>query len=182
MRDGYRSLRGLLARELARADTGDTRRLVAELRAVRRRGYMTRNELLKACAWKSPRARRFYEKNSPAEVRRISRLAFSTDDERERFDALTSLHGVGAPMASAILTLTDPRRYGVIDVRVWRALYKLGSVRTKPSGVGFTFEDWRQYLVTLRRHAKELRVSVRRVEYSLFLYHQRTETGRLYER
>jgi hypothetical protein len=177
-----RSLRTLLARELAQTDTEDTRRLVAELRAVRRRGYMTKRELLEVCAWKSPRARRFCQKNSPEEVRRLSRRAFGSVDERERFHALTSLHGVGAPMASAILTLTDPWRYGVIDIRVWRALYKLGSVRTKPSGVGFTFEDWHRYLLKLREHAKELRVSVRRVEYSLFLYHKRTETGRLYRR
>jgi hypothetical protein len=76
--------------------------------------------------------------------------------------------------------LTDPRRYGVIDIRVWQLLFDLGSVRTKPSGVGFTFSDWYHYLVTLRAHAKQLGVSVRAVEYSLFLYHERVERGPLY--
>ncbi len=83
-------------------------------------------------------------------------------------------------MASAILTLIDPRRYGVIDIRVWQLLFDLGSVRTKPSGVGFTFSDWSDYLVILRDHAKRLEVSVRAVEYSLFLYHQRVQRGLLY--
>jgi hypothetical protein len=83
-------------------------------------------------------------------------------------------------MASAILTLTDPRRYGVIDIRVWQLLYELRSVSTKPGGVGFTFRHWHEFLMTLRPHAKRLGVSVRAVEYSLFCYHQRGQRGVLY--
>ena len=119
-------------------------------------------------------------KNSPARIRRHSAIALASRSERIRFDALTSLDGVGAPTASAILTLTDPRRYGVIDIRVWKLLFDLGSVRTKPGGVGFTFDDWRDYLEVLRLHARQLSVSVRAVEYSLFLYHQRIQRGVLY--
>jgi hypothetical protein len=76
--------------------------------------------------------------------------------------------------------LTDPRRYGVIDIRAWQVLYELGSVRTKPGGAGFTFRDWHEYLVTLRSQAKRFGVSVRAVEYSLFLYHQRSQRNPLY--
>jgi hypothetical protein len=177
-----RSLRELLARELTAADTSGTLRLIAELREVRRRGYMTKAELLKICAWKSPRARPLCAKNTASRVRRRSREALSARGERERFEALTSLHGVGAPMASAILTLTDPRRYGVLDIRAWRMLYELGAVQTKQAGAGFTLGDWLQYLTMLRGYAKELGVSVRQVEYALFLHHERTHPERLYQR
>jgi hypothetical protein len=85
-------------------------------------------------------------------------------------------------MASAILTLTNPRRYGVIDIRVWQLLFDLGSVRTKPGGVGFSFKNWYHYLMKLRYHARTLGVPVRTVEYSLFLYHQRVRRGPLYAR
>ena len=119
-------------------------------------------------------------KNSPDRIRRQSAMALATRDERARLEALTALNGVAAPTASAILTLTNPRRYGVIDIRVWQLLFDLGSVRTKPGGTGFTFDEWRDYLAVLRLHAKQLGVSVRAVEYSLFLYHQRVQEGVLY--
>ena len=91
------------------------------------------------------------------------------------------LKGVGLPMASAILTLVDPKRYGVIDIRVWKALFSIGSVTTKPRGVGFNFKNWYHYLCKLRYHAKELGVSVRTVERTLFLYHQENQDGLLYD-
>ena len=86
-----------------------------------------------------------------------SSLAFGTRSERIKLEALTALHGVSIPMASAILTLTNPRRYGVIDIRVWQLLFDLKSVRTKPRGVGFNFNNWYHYLMKLRYHASELK-------------------------
>jgi hypothetical protein len=176
----YDNLTALLANELIREDTPDTLELIRDLRDVRRRGHLTKREFLAICRWKSPRAIRHYLKNSPARIRRQSAAALAARSERARFEALTALDGVGAPMASAILTLTNPRRYGVIDIRVWQLLFDLGSVRTKPGGVGFTFGDWHLYLTELRHHAKQLGVSVRAVEYSLFLYHRRVQRGVLY--
>jgi hypothetical protein len=178
----YDNIAALLANELIREDTPDTLVLIRDLRDVRRRGHLTKREFLAVCRWKSPRAVRHYMKNSPARIRRQSAAALAARSERARFEALTALDGVGAPMASAILTLTNPRRYGVIDIRVWQLLFDLGSVRTKPGGAGFTFGDWLDYLTELRHHAKELGVSVRAVEYSLFLYHRRVQRGVLYGR
>ena len=178
----YSEIAALLANELTREDSAETLQLIRDLRVVRQRGHLTRREFLAICRWKSPRAIRHYMKNSPDRIRRHSAMALASRSERARFEALTALDGVGAPMASAILTLTNPRRYGVIDIRVWQLLFDLGSVRTKPNGVGFTFSDWYLYLVELRYHAKRLGVSVRAVEYSLFLYHQREQRGLLYGR
>ena len=38
--------------------------------------------------------------------------------ERKRFEALLDLRGVSVSMASALLVLLNPKRYGVIDIRV----------------------------------------------------------------
>jgi len=84
-------------------------------------------------------------------------------------------------MASAILMLIDPKRYGVIDIRVWQVLFAINSVSKNPNGVGFNFKNWYQYLCKLRFHAKELGVSVRVVERTLFSYHQEAQTGLLYD-
>ncbi len=176
----YRDVAELLTAELTREESPVTSQLIEDLRTVRRRGYLTKREFLQICRWKSPRAIRLCESNSPDRIRRHSATALTSGNERTRFETLTELPGVGAPTASAILTLTNPRRYGVLDIRVWQLLHELGSVTTKPGGVGFAFDDWHHYLVTLRDHAKRLGVSVRAVEYSLFLYHQRIQRGPLY--
>jgi hypothetical protein len=75
---------------------------------------------------------------------------------------------VGIPRASAILTLIDPQRYGVIDIRAWRVLRALGAVNGNRRGQGFTPRQWERYLAVLRDLAQRLRMSVRAVEHTLF--------------
>lgn len=176
-----RSLAGLLKRELAPAEEdGPTAALVRDLRHVKRAKQFSRAEFLKMCRWKSPRAVHHYESNTPAAVLRTSREALGTRSERRRLELLTRLKGVSVPTASAILTLIDPRRYGVIDIRAWQLLFRIGAVRRKPGGIGFRFADWDEYLSILRDHARALGVSVRRVELTLFEYHRKRQKGRLY--
>jgi len=122
-----------------------------------------------------------YRRNSAARIRRVARAALRTRDERRRIELLTGLRGVSVPIASSILTLIDPRRYGVLDIRVWQLLFVLDVVTSKPTGRGFSVEDWQQYLTVLRRHARQLGASVRAVEYTLFRCHRKWQTGRLYE-
>jgi hypothetical protein len=155
--------------------------LIRELRHVRRRGQFTRAEFLAMCRWKSPRAIGHCESNSHHRVRGVSRALFKTRVEAERLDLLVGLAGVGIPTASAILTLTDPRRYGVIDIRAWQELYRRGVVRDRPGGQGFSPEHWLQYLRILRIEAGRLGVTARQVEYSLFTLHQKRQEGTLYK-
>jgi hypothetical protein len=83
-------------------------------------------------------------------------------------------------MASAILTLVDPRRYCVIDIRVWQVLYALGAVAQKPNGVGFTFNNWCRFLMIVRYFARKLGVDARDIERTLFIVHRTYQKGRLY--
>jgi hypothetical protein len=83
-------------------------------------------------------------------------------------------------MASAILMLMFPRRYGVIDIRVWQLLHKLGTVTKNPGGIGFSFGNWYQYLMILRYFAKRFECKARDVERTLFLVHKQFQKGVLY--
>jgi hypothetical protein len=83
-------------------------------------------------------------------------------------------------MASSILMLVDPRRYCVIDIRVWQLLHAVGAVRKKPAGVGFGFNDWDEFLTILRYFAKKFNVNARDIERTLFSAHQKYQKGRLY--
>jgi hypothetical protein len=180
-RPPYRTLAHLLARELHIAEDPGTLALIRTLRSARRRGALGRDEFLAMCRWKSPRATRHYALNSAAEVRRALAAALRARRERSRIEALMALRGVSVPVASAILTLLDPRRYGVLDIRVWQLLYAMNAVGWRPSGRGFTPADWEHYLLALRRQATRLDVPVRAVEYSLFRCHRRLQHGRLYD-
>ncbi|OGL00281.1 MAG: hypothetical protein A3E31_15000 [Candidatus Rokubacteria bacterium RIFCSPHIGHO2_12_FULL_73_22] len=178
----YATLDALLRRELRREEHAPTAELMRALRHVRRRGRFSRREFLLMCRWKSPRARPRYERNPAAAIRRVSAAVLAARSERRRLELLRTLSGVGVPVASAILTLIDPRRYGVLDIRAWQVLFALGLVTTRPGGAGFGAGDWERYLAILRRHAAVLHVPVRTVERTLFLCHRRFQVGRVYDR
>ena len=177
----YASVDALLDAEILSEEDPATRALIERLRRVRGRGAFSRAEFLAMARWKSARAAPHYARNSAAAVRRVSRAVLATRDERRRVEALMSLYGVSVPVASAILTLIDPRRYGVLDIRVWQLLHALGAVDHKPAGRGFVARDWERYLACLRRAARRLGTSVRLVELTLFHCHRRHQVGRLYD-
>ena len=177
----YKSLRQLLQHELVTDEDPATADLTRRLRHVRRSGEFSRSEFLEMCRWKSPRALRHYTRNSATTIRRVSRAVLTTRSDLKRMELITSLEGVIIPTASAILTLIDPMRYGVLVIRVWQLLFAIDSVRRNPRGRGFTLHDWLQYLRQLRQYAKELRVSARAVELTLFKYHRKIQKGRLYD-
>jgi hypothetical protein len=179
---GYATLDTLLRRELVREEHAATAALIGELVGVRARGAFTRAQFRRMCRWKSPRARLLWEANSAARVHAVSRAVLATRSERRRMELLTSLRGAGVPIASAILTLIDPRRYGVLDIRAWQLLFATRSVSANPAGQGFTIAQWEQYLAALRHHARRLGVSARTVEYTLFECHRKFQKGTLYRR
>jgi hypothetical protein len=179
-RSRHATLEALLRRELVREEHPGTAALMRDLAAVRRRGTFTRAEFVRMCRWKSPRALHLFAANPAARVRAVSRAVLASRSERRRMELLTSLRGVGVPIASAILTLIDPRRYGVLDIRAWQLLFALRSVAANRRGQGFTIAQWEAYLTALRHHAHRLNVSARTVEHTLFQSHKRLQRGLLY--
>ena len=73
-----------------------------------------------------------------------------------------------------------PKRYGVIDIRVWQVLHKMGTVTQKAKGVGFNFANWYQFLMIIRYFSRVLDVKARDVEWALFLAHKDHQKGGLY--
>ena len=177
----YRSLRTLLRRELLTEEHAGTADLTRRLAHVKTAGRFTRGEFLAMCRWKSPRSRRHYERNTAATIRRVSQAVLATPSERERMTRLIALPGVSVATASAILTLIDPGRYGVLDIRCWQLLFRIRSVAGNERGRAFTVSQWEQYLERLRGHARALGVSARMIEYTLFHCHRKLQRGRLYD-
>lgn len=176
----YKRLQHLIGIHLSTKEHPATQNVIDQLSSARERGYLTKPELVKVCQWKSPRAIKHIRRNHTTTIERITRTTFRTRSERKKLELLTNLNGVSVPMASSILMLTNPRRYGVIDIRVWQLLYKTGTVTTNPDGIGFDFNHWYRYLMIIRYYARKYKVGARDIERTLFNVHRLYQKGTLY--
>jgi hypothetical protein len=177
----YKRLQHLIGLHLSTRENPATQKVIDELSTIRERGYLTKADLVKVCRWKSPRAIKHIQRNSPEKVKKVTTAAFATRSEQKKMELLTNLYGVSVPMASSILMLTNPLSYGVIDIRTWQLLYEIGSVRTNPNGSGFNFKQWRRYLTILRYYSKKYKVGARDIERTLFRVHVLYQKGKLYK-
>ena len=176
----YKRLQHLVGIHLSTKESPTTQILIHELSSSKKRGYLAKLELIKVCRWKSPRAIRHIQRNRAKTVVNVTRAAFATRNEQKKLLLLTDLYGVSVPMASSILMLTNPKRYGVIDIRVWQLLFKMGSVNTNKKGVRFNFNEWYRYLMIIRYFARMYKVGARDIERTLFGVHELYQKGTLY--
>ncbi len=95
--------------------------------AVRARGRFTHEEFLEVCRWKSRRVSGLVARNSAVDVEQLTEVALAAP-ERLRHRVLTLLTGVGVPVASALLMVSDPEKFTVIDFRSIEALQAHGEL------------------------------------------------------
>ena len=119
---------------------------------------------MKILKWESHRPTKHYDKNSKEDFEIITKNAFQQNDEKIKIHILTALTGVNYPAASAILMFYDPTQYPVIDIRVWKQLFKYGLLTENSKGHSFTLYQWDTYLNVIRQIAKELFITPRQVE------------------
>lgn len=126
-----------------------------------RGGEYTRENLSEIFEWKTDgRGRSRLRRNTDTEIADALSLAVNARTERAAIAVLTGLHGVGVPVASAVLTAIDPKRFTVID---FRALEALGS-KSADRSVNFYLD----YLDACRQLAKEHRVTLRDFDRALW--------------
>ena len=130
----------------------DTEALAAGRRIAS--GNYSRDNLIIIVKWKSPRPAALIELNTENDIAVALKFASAlTTPEAMAAAVLTALHGVGIPMASAILTAINPQRYTVLD---YRALESLG-IKNWPDSFAFYvayLEACRELATT---HGKPLR-------------------------
>jgi hypothetical protein len=131
---------------------------------IKKRGRLSKADLLRVCAWKTPRSRGRVETNSEEFVEVVTATALSTSDERLRIEVLTLLNGVGWPTASVILHFGHREPYPILDVR---ALWSLG-IERPPAKYDFLF--WWAYTQLCRRIAEKHTCSMRTLDRALWQY------------
>ena len=140
---------------------------------VKKRGYLTKCELIKVSKWKVKKKRNTFRnviKNHPDNVKKMTRAAFSAtvDDSicylcnQPRRDL--GLRGVRIPMGSVILHWFHEDPYPIWDV------YARWSVQLDKSRYKNDFERWKAYTLFCRDTAKEYEVCMRTLDRALFQY------------
>ena len=150
------------ATQYPREDLEDDEKALAAAARIRD-GECSRSNLERIVAWKSDRRLALISENSDSEIADALRLALRATEPRSALAVLTGLRGVGAPMASAILTAIDPEKYTVMD---FRALEALG-VADANTGLEFYL---RHYLPECKRLASEAGVSLRTLDRALWAW------------
>jgi hypothetical protein len=130
---------------------------------IRARGYLTRQEFLELCEWKTPRSRPLVARNSAARIREATSLALGTRDDRAKIGILRLLDGVGWPTASVLLHFCDTQPYPILD---YRALWSLG-YSTPPT---YTVDFWLAYTRFMRDLAVASGCSMRELDRALWQY------------
>jgi hypothetical protein len=137
---------------------------------LRSRGYLTKEELLSLCRWKSPRARKYVEDNDEDFIKVVTQVALSTPNEQLRIQILTLLHGVNWPTASVILHFCHTESYPILD---FRTLWSLGAA--VPEQYDFNF--WQAYTQHCRALAAQAGVSIRTLDRALWQYAKHHQGG-----
>ena len=78
-----------------------------------------------------------------------------------KLKVLMAIPGTGLGVASAILTLSTPETFAIIDFRNWRVLYN----EVKRT---FTLTEYKKYLESIRQFAVQLTCDVQEVDYLLW--------------
>ncbi len=99
-------------------------------------------------------------RNTDAEIEDTLRLASTTQTERAAIAVLCGLHGVGVPVASAVMTAINPTPYTIID---FRALEAFGITEYNE-----TVDFYLEYLTRCRMLAREHNVGLRELDRALW--------------
>lgn len=150
-------------------DQYDLERTIFDLgKDISNRGWLNKDEFLTICLWKSRRPKRLYELNSPDEIKTQTKGSLKAKDEREKILFLTKLKGVSVPTASAILCVSNPTDYPIIDIRCVKSLIHLGYIKWTT----ITEHSWIEYLEIVREFARQHGKTAREIEKGLFAYNR----------
>ena len=139
---------------------------------VQERGFLTKEDLMKVCRWKTPRSQKQVRENDEDLVRRATALALSDRDDRLKIHILLALNGVSMPTASVLLHWFDKLRYPIID---FRALWTLGV----PDSQAYSLPFWVEYVAFTRMLADQAGVTMRTLDKALWQYSKENQKAKL---
>lgn len=159
-------------------DYEETKRLITKLDVLKKTRtpyYLNVNDLDEIFHWKL--RRQYYrqiwniKENTDDSIKTITKAAFSVSSKDEKkvielmLRTLIKLHGVQTPVASAIMTLSYPDRYCVIDYRGWRQVY--GEDKKYQN---YSVKEYLDYWSKITNVAKKFGVTPQQVDMATWQY------------
>ncbi|HKI78008.1 MAG TPA: hypothetical protein VKA26_05675 [Ignavibacteriaceae bacterium] len=130
---------------------------------IKKKGYLNKKDFLTFCEWKTPRTKPLCKKNDEVFIKDVTRLSFSTNDEKVKIEILLLLKGVSWPTASVILHYASDFQYPILD---YRALWSLG-LKKPPV---YNFQLWWDYTLFCRSLAQKHKINLRELDKALWQY------------
>ena len=130
---------------------------------LQRKKYLTKDDFMFLCRWKSPRPTKQAAKNDEAFIIEATKIALTTPNPRLSIEVLTLLRGVSWPVASVILHFGKDNEYPILD---YRALWSLSVDQPR----AYDFELWSSYSNFCNILANESGVSMRVLDRALWQY------------
>lgn len=133
--------------------------------SAKEKKYLTKDEFIQICAWKTKRSKSKVAKNSEEFIKEITHISFTTQSDQLRIEILTLLNGVGWPTASTILHFCHPElKFPILD---FRAIESLG-ISKPPNKYDYLF--WKGYIDCCRKLSKMSGLDMRTVDKALWQY------------
>ncbi|MFA9417625.1 hypothetical protein [Natrinema sp. HArc-T2] len=132
-------------------------------------GTWTWEDLEWVVGWKSNRVIPDFRMNDTELAEDTVRRTLERQSVVEKVETLqNNLHGVGVPVASALLLFMDPIAYTVLDERAWSALQVAGHLDTELSETP-TVDEYLMYLGVCHTLANEIDVELRTLDRGLWV-------------
>lgn len=131
---------------------------------VRKLGYLSKDQFLKVCKWKTDRSKTLCNRNDEQTIIDITSIALNHKNEKLRIETLTLLQGVRWPTASVFLHFFHHEKYPILD---FRAIWSLG-IKTPP--IQYDFKFWWEYVIYCRNLSEKSNLDMRTIDKALWAY------------
>jgi len=147
---------------------GDEERIGEKLR---KNNFMTKEDFIGILKWKFQgrllgRQKRMLNVlgDFPTErIEKMSKEAFSSNNDYERLELLSEIPAVQNSLASVILTFYDPKNHGILDIHTWRELFG-----PEPKDIFTNRKKAVNFFKEIRSLAKSIEMTCRDIEKALF--------------
>jgi thermostable 8-oxoguanine DNA glycosylase len=120
--------------------------------------------------WKSNRSKTRVKQGlatAGLSVKSLMRGVHQADSPVAKVEALLQVHGIGLPIASAILSICYPDEFTVLDYRAWESLQQLG-VAALPGRFPDNTSTYLQYCQVCQGLARRMGLSLRDLDRALW--------------
>ena len=157
-------------------DNQETIKLIShfqKLKSQRKPMFLDKSDFDSILKWKLRsqfgRQLKLRQLNTNEIIQKVTKLVFAIEHPDNNYETelklkiLASIKGVEIPVASAILTLTSPDKFAVVDFRVWRQLF--GEKKSY-----YTTTDYFKYIGRIKELSDKYDLKLQQIDMAIWQY------------